>query len=349
MALPISALGAREGEPMKIVVTGGAGYIGSHTCKALAEAGHTVIVYDNLSTGHRHFVRWGEFVHGDILDTVRLRACLKEHRPDGIIHFAASAYVGESVQNPGKYFRNNVAGTLSILEAMRDEDVNVIVVSGTCAVYGQPETVTISETCPTNPINPYGASKLFMERMLQDFSLAHGLRWMSLRYFNAAGSSPDGEIGELHFPETHLIPRVMFAALGMTPAIEVYGTDYPTPDGTCIRDYIHVDDLARAHILAMGHLLAGGESMPLNLGTGVGYSVREIINGVAGISGRRVPARERGRRDGDPAILVADPAKAKKLLGWEAQKPLQCMLEDAWTSYSTKIEIYANFLSSIVN
>ncbi|MBD5137545.1 MAG: UDP-glucose 4-epimerase GalE [Lachnospiraceae bacterium] len=320
---------------MKICVTGGAGYIGSHTCKALAAAGHTVVVYDNLSTGHRHFVRWGDFVHGDIRDTARLRACLKKYRPDGIIHFAASAYVGESVQDPGKYFHNNVAGTLSILDAMRDEGVDDIVVSGTCAVYGQPESVPIAETCPPRPINPYGASKLFMERMLADFAVAHGLRWMSLRYFNAAGSSPDGEIGELHFPETHLIPRVMFAALGRIPAIDVYGTDYPTPDGTCIRDYIHVDDLARAHILAMEYLLGGGASMALNLGTEQGSSVREIINGVAEISGKAVPWQDRERRDGDPACLVADAAKARKILRWHAERPLATMLEDAWTFLNT--------------
>lgn len=315
---------------MKICVTGGAGYIGSHTCKALVDAGHTVVVFDNLSTGHRDFVRWGQLVHGDIQETTKLRACLKQFRPDGIIHFAASAYVGESVQNPGKYFRNNVAGTLSILEAMRDEGVNAIVVSGTCAVYGQPERVPIVENYPPNPINPYGASKLFMERMLADFAVAHGIGWMSLRYFNAAGSSPDGEIGELHSPETHLIPRVMLAALGRLPAIEVYGTDYPTPDGTCIRDYIHVEDLAKAHILAIEHLLGGGECMALNLGTGHGSSVRQIIDGVTEISGSLVPYCDRERRAGDPGCLVADAGNARRVLGWRAEKSLQTMLRDAW-------------------
>lgn len=315
---------------MKICVTGGAGYIGSHTCKTLAAAGHTVVVYDNLSTGHRDFVRWGDFVHGDIRDTARLRSCLKEFRPDGIIHFAASSYVGESVRDPGKYFRNNVGGTLSILEAMRDEGVNALVVSGTCAVYGQPETVPIAESCPTRPISPYGASKLFMERMLEDFAVAHGLAWMSLRYFNAAGGSPEGEIGELHSPETHLIPRVMLAALGRLPAIDIYGTDYPTPDGTCIRDYIHVDDLARAHVAGMEHLLGGGDSMALNLGTGHGASVREIVSGVEALCARAVPSRTVARRAGDPACLVAEARKAHEVLGWSAEKNLATILADAW-------------------
>lgn len=318
---------------MRICVTGGAGYIGSHVCKALAEAGHEVVVYDNLSTGHRAFVQWGSFRHGDIRDTVRFRACLREFQPDGIIHFAASAYVGESVVDPGKYFSNNVAGTLSILESMRDEGCPAIVVSGTCAVYGQPDQIPIAESCTPNPINPYGASKLFMERMLADFATAHDLRWVSLRYFNAAGSSPLGEIGELHFPETHLIPRVMFAALGEIEAIDVFGADYPTPDGTCVRDYIHVEDLARAHIRALEHLLAGGDNMALNLGTEKGASVREIISGVAEIAQRPVPCRDMGRRAGDPAILVADASLAHQVLGWRAQKDIYAILQDAWNFF----------------
>lgn len=315
---------------MKICVTGGAGYIGSHTCKLLAHSGHEVYVYDNLSTGHRDAVKWGEFFHGDIRDTQNLRAFLKKIRPDGIIHFAAHAYVGESVQNPGKYFSNNVGGSLSILEAMRDENVPAIVVSGTCAVYGQPESVPIREDCPPAPLSPYGASKLFMERMLSDFERAHGLSWMSLRYFNAAGSSPEGEIGERHDPETHLIPRVIQAALGQLDAIDIFGDDYPTPDGTCIRDYIHVDDLAKAHLLAIEHLARGNPSMALNLGTGKGHSVREIIDGVSRLAGKAVPARVRGRRAGDPAELVADPRKAGEILGWKAEKSMEQSLEDAW-------------------
>lgn len=318
---------------MKVLVTGGAGYIGSHTCKALAHGGHAVIVYDNLSTGHREFVRWGDFVYGDIRDTQCLRACLKKYAPDGIVHFAASAYVGESVLNPGKYFHNNVVGTLSILDALRDEGVRNIVVSGTCAVYGQPATVPIAETCPTNPINPYGASKLFMERMLADYATAHGLHWCSLRYFNAAGGDPEGEIGEWHEPETHLIPRVIMAALGKIPAIEIFGDDYDTPDGTCIRDYVHVNDLARAHILAMEYLLAGGESVALNLGSGQGASVREIIAGVAEIVGRPVPHVIKPRRAGDPAKLVADAERAENCLQWRPDMHVPRILRDAlvWT------------------
>lgn len=315
---------------MKALVTGGAGYIGSHTCKALNRAGHDLLVYDNLSTGHRKFARFGDFEHGDILDTQKLRSCLREWHPDVIIHFAANAYVGESVLNPGKYFRNNVAGTLSILEAMRDEGVQNIVVSGTCAVYGQPEQVPITEETRPDPINPYGASKLFMERMLADFENAHKISWMSLRYFNAAGSDPEGEVGELHAPETHLIPRVIMAALGLIPEIEIFGNDYPTGDGTCVRDYIHVADLARAHILAAQHLLDNGKSQAINLGTGHGSSVHEIFDSMEKIIGRPIPYAVRPRRAGDPARLVADSTAAQKVLGWQAERDNEEILRDAW-------------------
>lgn len=307
---------------MKVLVTGGAGFIGSHTCKELARQGHEVVVYDNLSTGHRRFVKWGEFCHGDILDTQNLRACLRRHRPDGVIHFAASAYVGESVENPGKYFRNNAGGALSVLEAMRHEDVGRIVVSGTCAVYGQPRSMPIDENCPVDPISPYGASKLFMERMLADFHTAYGTGWMSLRYFNAAGADPEGELWEDHDPETHLIPRVVMAAVGRIPELLIFGDDYPTPDGTCIRDYVHVCDLARAHVLAMRHLLQGGESRALNLGTGRGRSVLEIVRGVEEALGRKVPFRFAPRRAGDPAELTADAGLVERVLGWEADAGL---------------------------
>lgn len=315
---------------MKICVTGGAGYIGSHTCKALAKSGHEVVVYDNLSTGHREFARYGDFVHGDIRDTQGLRKCFREYKPDGVIHFAAYINVGESVANPGKYYSNNVGGTLSLLEAMRDEHVPAIVVSSSAAVYGQPESMPISEDSVKDPTNSYGATKLFMERMLQDFSIAHGVVWTALRYFNAAGSSPDGEIGELHNPETHLIPRVMMATLGRISKVDIFGNDYPTPDGTCVRDYIHVDDLANAHILAMRRLLDGGESVALNLGTGRGSSVLEIVRGVEDVSGKKTPVNMVGRRAGDPAILVADPAKARDILGWQAERSLGEMIENAW-------------------
>lgn len=320
---------------MKFLVTGGAGYIGSHTCKALAQNGHEPVVFDNLSTGHRELARWGIFIHGDIRDTQALRKALREHRPDGVIHFAAKAYVGESVSDPGKYFSNNVTGTLSILEAMRDEDVHAIVVSGTCAVYGQPGEMPITEQTPKLPMNPYGASKLFMERMLEDFAAAHGLRWMSLRYFNAAGSSPEGEIGEKHEPETHLIPRVMLAALNRIPAVDVFGTDYPTRDGTCVRDYIHVVDLADAHIRAMKHILSSGANGAINLGTGTGSSVLDIIRGVESVSGRKVPVNYAARRPGDPATLVADFTKARNVLDWQPKKNFNDILSDAWSYISS--------------
>ncbi len=322
---------------MKVLVTGGAGYIGSHTCKELAQQGHTPIVYDNLCTGHREFVKWGDFIYGDILDTQHLRACLRRYQPDGIIHFAASAYVGESVANPGKYFHNNVSGTLSILDAMRDEGVSNIVVSSTCAVYGQPEQIPIAETCPTHPINPYGASKLFMERMLSDYHAAHGLNWAALRYFNAAGCDPRCEAGEWHEPETHLIPRVIWAALGRISHVDVFGDDYPTQDGTCVRDYIHVQDLAAAHVLALQRLVDGKESRPFNLGTGTGISVKEIIDGVSRISGNNVPHQFKPRRPGDPAKLIADAEDSRTLLGWRCRySELENILETAlrWSKHS---------------
>lgn len=304
---------------MRILVTGGAGYIGSHTCKALAHQGHTVVTYDNLSTGHRVLVRWGDFVYGDILDTQRLRACIRQHRIEGIIHFAASAYVGESVIDPGKYFRNNVCGTLSILDAMRDEGVPHIVVSGTCAVYGSPEKMPITEDTPTNPINPYGASKLFMERMLADYEKAHGIKWMSLRYFNAAGCDPEGETGEWHQPETHLIPRALMAAMGKIPPLEIFGDNYPTPDGTCIRDYVHVSDLAQAHVQGINCLAKCFNSQAINLGTGNGVSIRDVLTVVEKVTGKQVPHLICAKRDGDPPILRADPSKAERILIWKAR------------------------------
>lgn len=314
-----------------VLVTGGAGYIGSHTCKALARLGHEVVVYDNLSTGHREFVKWGEFVPGDIRDTETLRQACRRFKPDGIIHFAASSYVGESVLNPGKYFSNNVGGTLSILDTMCGEDVSRIVVSGSCAVYGSPAMVPITETTPTNPVNPYGASKLFMERMLADYETAHGLSWVSLRYFNAAGCDPEMEVGEWHDPETHLIPRALHAALGLLPELEIFGHDYPTPDGTCIRDYIHVLDLAEAHATALTHLLEGRESMAMNLGSGSGYSVREVLDRVEAVTGRRLLLKTAPRRQGDPAELVADPSRALEVLGWRTRHSgLDEIIETAW-------------------
>jgi len=328
---------------MRILVTGGAGYIGSHTCKALAHQGHTVVVYDNLSTGHRELVRWGDFVYGDILDTQRLRSCIKQHHIEGIIHFAASAYVGESVIDPGKYFRNNVCGTLSILDAMRDEGVPHIVVSGTCAVYGSPEKMPITEDTPTNPINPYGASKLFMERMLADYEKAHGIKWMSLRYFNAAGCDPDGETGEWHEPETHLIPRALMAAAGQIPALEIFGDDYPTPDGTCIRDYVHVVDLAEAHVRALAFLEEGGQSQALNLGTGKGFSIWKIISTIEKVTGQSLPHRIVPRRKGDPPSLIADPTKAMHIINWKLQhSSLEKIVKSTITWYFSKLQTIHN-------
>ncbi len=321
---------------MNILVIGGAGYIGSSTAKALASAGHDVTVYDNLSTGHRDLVQWGPLFEGDILDARSLRNCLKNVKPDGIIHFAAFSQVGESVQNPGKYIRNNVGGTLNILEAMQDAGVRNIVVSSTASVYGIPEKMPVTEDAPTFPINPYGETKLFMERMLADFARSCGLSWTALRYFNAAGADPEGETGERHTPETHLIPRALMALDGKAPDFHVMGDDYPTRDGTCIRDYIHVQDLADAHIRAMTRLLqaADGEGTAMNLGTGTGLSVKEILNAIETVTGRSMPCTIGPRRAGDPPSLVADSSRALKILGW---KPLRSGVEDiirdAWNWY----------------
>ena len=305
--------------PPSILVTGGAGYIGSHACKALAQAGYLPVVYDNLSRGHREAVRWGPLVEADLADRARLCAAIAEHRIEAVMHFAAFAYVGESVGDPALYYRNNFSGSLALLEAMRELDVGEIVFSSTCATYGNPESLPIRETAPQNPVNPYGETKLAIERALHWYGQAYGLRAVSLRYFNAAGADPGGEIGEDHAPETHLVPLVLQAALGRRAAIEVYGTDYPTPDGTAIRDYIHVSDLAAAHVSALARLRGGGAGIALNLGTGQGHSVRKVIAAAEAVSGRKVPARDAPRRPGDPPVLVADPSLASKTLGWQAR------------------------------
>lgn len=322
---------------MKILVTGGAGYIGSHACKHLLRHGHDVVVYDNLSTGFRELARWGEFEHGDMLDEARLRECLRRHRPDGVIHFAALSQVGESVRDPGAYYRNNVGGTICLLDAMRAEGVKRIVMSGTAAVYGQPDHMPITEDFPTEPLNPYGAGKLFMERMLRDHAAACGLNWISLRYFNAAGADPDGETGEMHDPETHLIPRIFMAVSGKIAELELFGGDYPTPDGTCIRDYIHVTDLASAHRLALEYLNTGGESGPFNLGTGKGSSVKEVLDAAARTCGRPVPFRMAPRRAGDPAELVAAPARARAVLGWTPlHSGMDEIMRTAWAWFNRR-------------
>ena len=299
-----------------ILVTGGAGYVGSHACKALAAAGHTPVTYDNLSRGHREFARWGPLEIGDIADAAKLDSAFARHRIDAVMHFAALAYVGESVEQPALYYRNNVGGTLELLEAMRRAGVKLLVFSSTCSTYGVPERMPITEDLPQQPINPYGMSKLVVERVLRDYEPAYGLRSVALRYFNAAGCDPDGEVGEEHDPETHLIPRVLMAADGMLPHVDVFGTDYPTPDGTCLRDYIHVADLADGHVRALSYLQRGGASTAINLGTGRAFSVREVIAAAERVTGRRIPVHEGPRRAGDPPVLVADATRARLVLGF---------------------------------
>jgi UDP-arabinose 4-epimerase len=316
---------------MKILVTGGAGYVGTHACKALARAGHDPIVYDNLSRGHRSLAKWGAFEQGDILDQPRLRDVLARHKPHGVLHFAAYAYVGESVEQPALYYRNNVIGSHALLEAMRECGPDLLVFSSTCATYGPPLRLPIDEEHLQNPVNPYGASKLAVERMLQDYGRAYGLRWVALRYFNAAGADPDGEIGEMHEPETHAIPLAILAALGRIRAFEVYGTDYPTSDGSAVRDYIHVADLAAAHVSAINYLANGGGSLALNLGTGTGTSVLEMIQAVEAAAGRPVPVMRRPRRQGDPHTLIADATRARVTLGWQPHfADLRTIVSSAW-------------------
>jgi UDP-arabinose 4-epimerase len=300
-----------------VLVTGGAGYIGSHTAKALAAAGLLPIAVDNLSRGFEEAVRWGPLERGDIADRQFLDAVFRRWQPTAILHFAAFAYVGESVSDPGLYYRNNVAGSLALIEAARDHAVKSFVFSSTCATYGQPARMPITEDTPQYPVNPYGASKLMVERILADFAAPHGLRSMALRYFNAAGADPDGDIGENHDPETHLIPLAIYASLGLAPKLQIFGTDYPTPDGTCVRDYIHVTDLADAHVRALSYLEGGGATGAANLGTGSGLSVREIVDSVTRATGRSVPCIEAPRRPGDVPILVADAGRAQKMLGWQ--------------------------------
>jgi UDP-arabinose 4-epimerase len=306
---------------MSILIVGGAGYIGSHTAKLVAASGHRPVVFDNLVYGHRSAVKWGPLVEGDLADPEAIRRALTEHAVEAVIHFAAYAYVGESMTDPGKYFRNNVAGTINLLDAMVAAGVRDLVFSSTCATYGEPQEVPISESHPQNPVNPYGETKLAVERMLRWYGQAHGLRYAALRYFNAAGADPDGEVGEDHSPETHLIPLAIEAAHGRGNPLSIFGTDYPTPDGTAVRDYIHVLDLGEAHLLALAALAKGATSLHLNLGTGRGSSVREVITSVEKATGRAVPAREVGRRAGDPPVLVADARQANERLGWKPRYP----------------------------
>lgn len=313
---------------MRILVIGGAGYIGSHTARALRRAGYEVIIFDNLSTGYQSLASGFELIRGDVLDAGALAAALP--RVDAIMHFAAHAYVGESVTNPRKYFHNNVEGGLSLLNAALDAGVRKVIFSSTCAVYGEPAKIPIEENIPRQPVNPYGVSKLFFEQALEAYDRAYAFRYASLRYFNAAGADESGEIGELHDPETHLIPLTLRAAAGLGPELNVFGADYPTPDGTCIRDYIHVNDLASAHVRALEHLAAGKESIAVNVGTGVGASVQEVISAVEKVSGKKVPRKVVPRRPGDPPALVANPTKAQQVLHWKAERDLENIVSTAW-------------------
>ena len=323
---------------MSILIVGGAGYIGSQTAKVVAAAGLEPVVFDNLVYGHEWAVKWGPLVRGDLADRASLADVLKRHRVDAVIHFAAYAYVGESVTNPRKYYGNNVGGTMNLLDAMVDAGVRDIVFSSTCATYGEPQKVPIPEDHPQSPVNPYGETKLAVEKMLHWYAQAYGIRYAALRYFNAAGADPDGEVGETHAPETHLIPLAIEAALG-TGELAIFGTDYPTPDGTAIRDYIHVADLADAHLRALAKLREGTPSLRLNLGTGQGQSVRAVIAAVSRVTGKSVRTREVGRRAGDPPALVADARQAGATLGWKPRYPeLDAIVEHAvrWRTHGKR-------------
>ena len=312
-------------------MVGGAGYIGSHACKALDRAGYTPVTCDNFVYGHEAAVQWGPLARGDTGDRAWLNKVFEQFNPAAVMHFAAYTYVGESVQDPGKYYRNNVLGSLNLLEAMRDHGVDKFVFSSTCATYGDPQTLPIPDDHPQNPVNPYGASKLMVERMAEDFGRAHGLRSVFLRYFNASGADPDADTGEDHDPETHLIPLVLEVAAGLRPHIAIFGTDYETPDGTCLRDYVHVSDLADAHVLALKALERGAANGFYNLGNGKAYSVREVIEVARAVTGRPIAVVEKPRRAGDPARLVADAAKAQKELGWTPKMDdLSVIIETAW-------------------
>ncbi len=323
-----------------ILIVGGAGYIGSHVNKLLSQRGLKTIVFDNLSRGHREFVRWGKFYEGDLLDIDRLRSCFETYRIESVMHFSALALVEESIIYPEKYYRNNVVGTLNLLEVMRQFGVKYFIFSSSCAIYGIPEEIPISEEHPRRPINPYGRTKLIIEDLLKDFDKAYGLKYINLRYFNAAGADPEGEIGELHNPETHLIPLVIYGAKGINKEVKIFGTDYPTRDGTCIRDYIHVMDLADAHIRALQYLMDENRSESFNLGNGNGYSVREVIETVRRVTGMDFRVVEAQRREGDPPVLISNSQRAKEILGWRPQyENLERIVETAWRWYQRAIPL----------
>jgi UDP-glucose-4-epimerase GalE len=316
-----------------LLITGGAGYIGSHTVKHLLKGNEKIVVLDNLVYGHKESLPHDRvtFVQGDMADAELVEDLFATHKPEAVLHFAAFAYVGESVDQPLKYYRNNIVAPLTIVEAMQRHGTRRFIFSSTCATYGNPQRIPMDETHPQEPVNPYGASKLMLERVLKDCDTAWGLKSVFLRYFNASGCDLDGEIGEDHAPESHLIPRILMAVTGEIDAITVFGTDYPTPDGTCIRDYIHVNDLARAHALALDYLRKGGDTTAVNLGTGRGFSVREIIDVAQSVTGKTVPVTYGPRRAGDPPELIANATKAKEVLGWEAEfKDPRSHIESAW-------------------
>lgn len=316
---------------MAVLVCGGAGYIGSHVNKQLNKEGYETVVFDNLVYGHREAVKWGHFVQGDLKNFDEIEEVFRKYKIDAVFHFAAYAYVGESVENPEKYYYNNVANTLNLLHVMRKYGCNKIIFSSTCATYGEPEQVPITENMTQNPINPYGASKLMVERIFEDYSKAYGIEFVVLRYFNAAGVDPEGEIGESHTPETHLIPLVLDAASGKRQDIKIFGTDYDTPDGSCIRDYIHVYDLATAHLLALHYLEEGNESDFFNLGNTLGTSVLEVVKSVKKVTGREFTVTMTDRRAGDPAKLVGSSEKAQKVLGWKPiYGEIDIIVEHAW-------------------
>lgn len=314
-----------------ILIVGGAGYIGSHVNKQLNLQGYETVVFDNLSYGHEDFVKWGVFERGDLGKIDDIRGVFKKYPIEAVMHFAAFTYVGESVEDPQKYYLNNLRNTLNLLQVMLEEDIKYFVFSSTCATYGNPQEIPITESHPQNPISPYGKGKYMVEQILEDYSKSYDLNYVSLRYFNAAGADPDAEIGELHQPETHLIPLILDAAMGRMENIQIFGTDYPTPDGTCIRDYIHVLDLADAHIKALKYLQNKNRSEVFNLGNGHGFSVKEVIETAVKVTGTQIPVKEVERRHGDPPVLVGSSQKAKKILNWHPQyQDLSLIIETAW-------------------
>jgi UDP-glucose 4-epimerase len=328
------------GSPI-VLIAGGAGYIGAHINKELSTRNERTVVYDNLLYGHREFARWGDFILADLCDIDQLRMVFKKYRVEAVMHFSAFTNVNESVSDPARYYENNVVNTLNLLAVMREFAVPFFIFSSTAATYGEPLHIPITEEHPLNPINPYGRSKLMVEQVLSDYSSAYDLRYVSLRYFNAAGADPGGEIGEWHVPETHLIPLVLDAAMGVRDGVDIYGTDYDTDDGTCVRDYIHVCDLAAAHVAALDYLRRGGDSTVFNLGNGKGFSVHAVIDSAVRVTGKNIPVRLATRRAGDPAVLIGDAAKAGRVLQWRpAYTTIDGIVETAWQWHTRLYERY---------